>query len=168
MNRHDVTAAARASAAGPTADHLAAACALSLADRAALVEHLARAADHDPWVVALARAKVALARLHAPADLPHDRVAVGSRVAFALGGRTGETAVLAPWDEAPAPLGRVPLRTRLGIALLGLREGAHVDVPRRDGTLERLSLEAVLYRGGPPSAPAGSAANDNRWREVQP
>lgn len=164
----DDLAAARAPAAGPSIDHHAAACAVTLADRAALVEHLARAADHDPWVVAVARAKVALARVLAPADLPPDRVAVGSRIAFALGGRTGETAVLAPWDEAPAPLGRVPLRTRLGIALLGLREGAHVDVPRRDGTLERLTLEAVLYRDGPPRTAGGAAANDNGWREVRP
>lgn len=168
MHLHDFTAAAHPPLAGPALDHLAAACALTLADRAALLGHLSRSADHDPWVVALARAKVGLARLHAPADLPPDRVAVGSRFAFTLGGRAGETAVLAPWDEAPAPLGRVPLRTRLGIALLGLREGAHVDVPRLDGTLERLSLEAVLYSGAPTSGSAEAAANDNRGREVRP
>jgi regulator of nucleoside diphosphate kinase len=166
MQFHDA-AGARPSA-GPAIDHLAAASALSLTDRAALLDHLGRAADHDPWVVAVARAKVALARLYAAGDLPADRVAIGSRIAFSLGGRAGETAVLAPWDEAPAPLGRVPLRTRLGIALLGLREGAHVDVPRRDGTLERLSLEAVLYRPGPPATAAGTPANDNRHREVRP
>lgn len=147
--------------AGPAVDHAAAACALSHEDRHALIDALARFPDHDPWVLAMARAKVALARVYAAADLPADRVSIGSRIAFGIAERGSETAVLAPWDEAAAPLGRIALRTRLGVALLGTREGSIVTVPRHDGTREPVAVHAILYRPRTGRQDDASAANDN-------
>ena len=171
MRFHDLDRARRgASLITPAIDHAAAACVLTFEDRVALLADLDRDPGHDPWVVAVARAKLALARLSAAADLAPDRVAVGTRLAFGLGGRAPETAVLAPWNEEPAPLGRIALRTRLGVAMLGMGEGAFVDVPRHDGTVERLTIEGVLYQAGALPVPAASPANDNRGgdREVRP
>lgn len=163
MRFHDLDRARRgASLITPDIDRTAVACVLTVEDRAALLEDLDRHPGHDPWVVAVARAKLALARLSAAADLAPDRVAVGTRLAFSLGGRMAETAVLAPWSEEPAPLGRIALRTRLGVAMLGMGEGAAVDVPRHDGVVERLTIDGVLYRAGVLPAPAASPANDNR------
>jgi hypothetical protein len=151
-----------ASVFGPDIDHAAVACVLAHEDRVALLDCLDRSPGHDPWVLAVARSKVALARLAAAADLAADRVAIGTRLAISLGARAPETVVLAPWDEQPAPLGRIALRTRLGIAMLGMREGDHIDVPRHDGTIERLTIDGVLYQVGAVPAPAASPANDNR------
>lgn len=163
MRLHHVHRAQRGpSVIGPDIDHAAVACALVREDRAALLDCLDRHPVHDPWVLAVARAKVALARVTAAADLPTDRIAIGTRFSFSIGEREPETTVLAPWDEEPAPLGRIALRTRLGIAVLGMREGAHVPVPRRDGTVERLTIHGVLYRPGALSPLAVSPANDNR------
>ena len=149
--------------------HAAAACVLAHGDRTALIQRLDRPPGGDAWVLAVARAKIGLARVAAASDLPADRIGVGSRFAFTLGAREAETAVLAPWDEDVAPLGRIALRTRLGIALLGMREGAHVDVPRHDGTVERLAIDKVLYRPGEAAGAGISPANDNRWdREARP
>lgn len=163
MRLHDVDRARRGfSITGPDIVRAAAACALAHGDRAALLDCLARPCEHDAWVIAVARAKVALARLCAAADLAPDRIAVGTRFAFSIAGREPEVAVLAPWDEEPAPLGRIALRTRLGIAALGMQAGACVDVPRRDGTVDRVVVREVLYRPGDHLTPAGSPANDNR------
>jgi regulator of nucleoside diphosphate kinase len=163
MRLHDVDRARRGSSIiGPDIDQAAAACALVHGDRAALLDCIARHCEHDPWVIAVARAKVALARLSAPADLAPDRIAVGTRFAFSIAEREPEVAVLAPWDEEPAPLGRIALRTRLGMAALGMKVGASVDVPRRDGTVDRLTVREVLYRPGDRPTPEGSPANDNR------
>lgn len=142
-------------------EHAAAACALTQEGRRALLAHLGACPDHDPWVRAVAGAKAALARVFAGPDLPADRVVLGSRVRLGMDGRGAETVTLAPWDEEIAPLGRIALRTRLGIALLGMREGTHVDVPRHDGTFERVAVQAVLYR---PGGPGTHAVNDNSSR----
>ena len=171
MHFHDIHRAPRGTPAiGSDIHHAAVACALAHEDRAVLLACLDRSPGHDPWVLAVAGAKVALARIFAAADLPADRIAVGTRLAFGIGDRRPEPVVLAPWDEEPAPLGRLALRTRLGIAMLGMREGAHVDVPRHDGTIERLTIHDVLYRTGAQSAPGTSPANDNRGgeRKVRP
>ncbi len=154
----------------PETGHAAAACALAQEDRAALAAWLDLAARHDPWVTAVARAKLALARVFAAADRPDDRVGLGTRFAFGLGDRPVDSAVLAPWDEEAAPLGRIALRTRLGIAAFGMREGAETGVPRHDGTIERLVIHGVLYQSSTRPLPAVSPANDNRGsdREVWP
>ncbi len=154
----------------PAIAHAAAACALAQEDRGGLATWLDRSARHDPWVLAVARAKLMLARVFAAADRPDDRIGLGTRFAFGLGERPVETAVLAPWDEEPAPLGRIALRTRLGIAAFGMREGAEIGVPRHDGTIERLIIHSVLYQANTRPLPAASPANDNRGsdREVWP
>jgi|GEM_PF-3819983 len=162
MRFHDLDRARRGATLITTdIDQAAAACVLAFGDHAALLACLDRHPGHDPWVVAVARAKLALARLSAASGLAPDRVAVGTRLAFSLGARLTETAVLAPWSEEPAPLGRIALRTRLGVAMLGMGEGAGVDVPRHDGVVERLTIDGVLYRAGALPAPATLPANDN-------
>jgi hypothetical protein len=163
MRLHDVDRARRGSSIiSPDIGPAAATCALVHGDRAALLDCLDRHREHDAWVIAVARAKLGLARPCSAADLTPDRISVGTRFAFDIGGREPEVAVLAPWDEEPAPLGRIALRTRLGIAVLGMRTGTSVDVPRRDGTVDRLTVREVLYRPGDHIAPQGAPANDNR------
>jgi transcription elongation GreA/GreB family factor len=170
MRLHDVDRVRRGSSIiGPDIEPAAAACALVHADRAMLLDGLARHSEHDAWVIAVARAKATLAHLSAAADLAPDRIAVGTRFAFSIGGREPDVAVLAPWDEEPAPLGRIALRTRLGIAALGMKAGASVDVPRHDGTVDRVTVREVLYQPGDHLAPDGAPANDNRaGQEVRP
>lgn len=124
----------------------AADCMLTTRDHAILSGCLLRHPDHDRFVVAAARQKLAQGRVVLTEDVDADVVTIGARVYYGIDGAAAAECVLGYWDEEPAPDGRLALRTRRGVCLLGMRAGAAADIVRHDGGIERLRVLEVLYQ----------------------
>jgi len=119
---------------------------LTTKDHAVLSGCLLRHPDHDRLVVAAARQKLARCRVVLTEDVDADVVTIGSRIYYDVDGAAAGECVLGYWDEGPAPDGRLALRTRRGVCLLGMRAGSAADIARHDGTIERLRVLEVLYQ----------------------
>ena len=128
------------------APDFAAACTLTAKDHSLLSGLIERYPDQDPFVRTVARAKLLHARVVLTEDVEPDVVTLHARVAYRLDGRVTETAVLGAWDEPAVPAGRLALRTRRGITLLGMKAGDRAEVLRLDRRYERLEVEEVLYQ----------------------
>lgn len=147
---------ASASGPRPVPGH-AAACMLTTKDHAILSGCLLRHPEHDRFVVAAARQKLAHGRVVLTEDVDADVVTIGARVYYDVDGAAAAECVLGYWDEEPAPDGRLALRTRRGVCLLGMRAGAAADIVRHDGGIERLRVLEVLYQPERARRAAGAA-----------
>ena len=79
--------------------------------------------------------------------MPADVVTMNSRVACTdlPGGARRLLSVVYP-DDANVDAGRYSVLTEAGLALLGSSPGQLVEWSRPDGTLHRLSVEALVYQ----------------------
>jgi regulator of nucleoside diphosphate kinase len=94
----------------------------------------------------LIRRKLHAARLVFGVDIAPEIVTLNSRVRYRVNGGRAEERILVL--TATEEIGGLTLRldSPRGIALIGARAGETVEAPRRDGSVESLEIEAVLYQ----------------------
>ena len=91
------------------------------------------------------RTEIDRARVVAGARMPADVVGIGNRVRYRDETTGREQTVSLVWPEASdITSGRVSVVTPIGVALLGLKQGARFDWRRRDGELRTLCVLEVL------------------------
>lgn len=101
-------------------------------------------AARAPEVSALLSGELARAIVRPDGDLPPMIVRMRSRVLFRRAdGMPFEWGELAYPDQAPED-GRITIASPLGVALLGLRDGARMPYADADGTQHWLSVARVL------------------------
>lgn len=85
------------------------------------------------------------AKLVAPDKLPADVVTLGNRVIYRDDASGREQAVTLVWpDEADIDAGRVSVLTPIGVALLGLPQGAQFEWATRSGEVKELTVLSVV------------------------
>lgn len=94
----------------------------------------------------LIRRKLHAARLVFGVDIAPDIVTLNSRVRYRVNGGRAEERILVPGAAEEIAGLTLRLESPRGIALIGARAGETVEAPRRDGSVERLEIEAVLYQ----------------------
>ena len=110
------------------------------------LEALAHGATaRDPELADQLYAEIDRARVVAGARMPADVVGIGNRVRYRDETTGREQTVSLVWPEASdITAGRVSVVTPIGVALLGLKQGARFDWRRRDGELRTLCVVEVL------------------------
>jgi regulator of nucleoside diphosphate kinase len=103
------------------------------------------------------------ARIVESADMPGDVITIGNAATYRdeTTGRE-QTVILVLPGEADIALGRVSLLTPIGVALLGLAEGASFSWDTRQGETRRLTVTRVA------PAPVPEPARDDPARRVVP
>ncbi|WP_127753026.1 nucleoside-diphosphate kinase [Devosia sp. 1566] len=92
------------------------------------------------------RHKLSVAQVMFPADIPANVVTLNSRVRFRVGtAPTQDRSLVAGPSEEVYGL-TVLLTVPRGLALLGAKAGQTVQARRRDGSVENLVIEAVLFQ----------------------
>jgi regulator of nucleoside diphosphate kinase len=110
-----------------------------------MISDLAWAArDRFPDVCQLLLEEVGRASLCSPADLPRDVVAMGSDVTYrdTRDGAARRVRLVYP-SHADVTLGRISILTPIGAALIGMRAGASILWPDRDGRLRDIIIDDV-------------------------
>ena len=94
----------------------------------------------------LIRKKLDEAKIVFGSDIDPEIVTLNSRVRYRINANAPEerTLVAEPGDEVRGMT--IQLGTLRGVAMLGMAAGEAVVVPRRDGTIETLVVEAVLFQ----------------------
>ncbi|QGP77621.1 nucleoside diphosphate kinase regulator [Sphingobium sp. CAP-1] len=102
------------------------------------------ARDRFPDVCQLLLEEVGRASLCTRADLPDDVVAMGSAVTYhdARDGAARQVRLVYP-SHADVALGRISILTPIGAALIGMRAGASILWPDREGHLRDIMVESV-------------------------
>lgn len=111
-----------------------------------MISDLAWAArDRFPDVCQLLLEEVGRASLCAPGELPGDVVAMGSDVTYrdARDGAARRVRLVYP-SHADVALGRISILTPVGAALIGMRVGASILWPDRDGHLRDIIIDEVV------------------------
>ena len=113
-------------------------------DYGRLLRAMDRLAVQAPEVLAFLSRELDRAIVRPEGDLPRTIVRMGSRVLFRrdddLPFEWGELA----YPDQPPTEGQITVASPLGVALLGLREGARMPYVDADGTTRWLSVERVL------------------------
>lgn len=92
------------------------------------------------------RRKLSNATLVFPADAPPDVVTLNSRVRFRVGSGHSEERVLVAGPSEEVYGMTLLLASPRGLALIGASAGQTVEAIRRDGEVEQIFIEAVLYQ----------------------
>lgn len=134
---------------------------LTAKDHLLIEAYLERHKDRDPVVVAMAQAKLASARVVFTQDVPADVATLNSRVRYRLDGGPVRTCQPVHWGQPLVPGLTIPINTPLGMALLGLRPGQTLLLPRRDGSFETLMITEIAYQ--PEAARNQAQASVGDW-----
>jgi regulator of nucleoside diphosphate kinase len=116
-------------------------CLLTIGDFATLESMAKRWAERDHELTPLLKAKLDIAEVVFPDDLPKETASLGSRIEYAIGDDvriatlTGEVALAREW---------LPLTLPEGLALLGQREGWTINFETKPGRFRPLTLGRVL------------------------
>lgn len=94
----------------------------------------------------LVRRKLDDARIVFGSDIDPEIVTLDSRVRYRINGNAPEERTLIVDSNQEVRGMTIQLGTLRGVAMLGMAAGEAVTVPRRDGTVETLVVEAVLYQ----------------------
>ncbi|WP_299822095.1 nucleoside diphosphate kinase regulator [uncultured Jannaschia sp.] len=115
------------------------------ADRLSRLEALAEGAmQRDPKLADRLLEELGRARIVPAAKLPPDVVAVGRPVTYRDETTGAEKTVTPVWpEEADIAQGRISVMTPIGVALIGLAEGASLHWDRRDGERRILTIVRV-------------------------
>lgn len=119
---------------------------LTVKDHLLIEAYLERHTDRDPVVVAIARAKLSNARVVFTQDVPADVATLNSRVRYRLDGGPVQMRQPVHWGQPPVQGLTIPISAPLGMALLGLRPGQTLPLPRRDGSFEILAVTEITYQ----------------------
>ena len=113
-------------------------------DYGRLLRAMERLAAQAPDVSAFLSRELERAIVRPEGDLPRTIVRMGSRVLFRRDtDMPSEWGALVYPDQLPTE-GQITVASPLGVALLGLREGARMPYSDADGTTRWLSVERVL------------------------
>lgn len=113
-------------------------------DYGRLLRAMDRLDTPSPEVSAFLSRELDRAIVRPDGDLPRTIVRMGSRVLFRRDdGMPPEWGELA-YPDQPSVEGRITVASPLGVALLGVREGARMPYTNADGTTRWLSVERVL------------------------
>lgn len=122
------------------------ACRLTIKDYTILEVMLEQPAGRDDTIKAILRRKVSSATVMFRDDIPSNVVTLSSRVAYRVDGGPAETRIVA-YGEMRGLIGMLlPITSPRGLALLGLGEGQSMSIPTRDGSIETLTVEKVVYQ----------------------
>jgi regulator of nucleoside diphosphate kinase len=111
-----------------------------------IISDLAWAArDRFPDVCQLLLEEVGRASLYAPEALPDDVVTIGSDVTYrdTKDGTARRVRLVYP-SHADVALGHISIFTPIGAALIGMRVGASILWPDRNGHLRDIIIDAVV------------------------
>lgn len=134
---------------------------LTVKDHLLIEAYLERHKDRDPIVVAIARAKLSNARVVFTQDVPADVVTLNSRVRYRLDGGPAQMRQPVLWGQPLVQGLTIPITAPLGMALLGLRPGQTLPLPRRDGSFEILAITEIAYQ--PEAARHQAHAGGGGW-----
>ena len=88
-----------------------------------------------------------LGRVVPPQDIPRDIVTMNSKVVFEdLESHEQREAVIAYPRDADPQSGKISVLSPVGIALLGLAEGAETELPLPHGRTARIRIREVSYQ----------------------
>lgn len=88
-----------------------------------------------------------LGRVVLPHEVPHNVVTMNSKVVFEdLQSREQRVVTIAYPDDADPPGGKISILSPVGIALLGLTEGAETELPLPHGRTARICIREVAYQ----------------------
>ena len=119
---------------------------LTLGNRAVLETLLGRCLGRNDPMAALLRRKLENATVVSHDDLHPRVVTLNSRVTYRIGERPSDTRILVSGEMRHMVGMTLPVTTRRGLAMLGLRQGDSVMIELGDGTAEILHVEAVVYQ----------------------
>lgn len=113
------------------------------------------ASRHLPAVAGRLLEELVRARVSDSAKMPPNVVTIGNVVTYRdeVTGREQTVSLVFP-GEADIALGRVSVLTPIGVALLGLREGASISWDTRRGETRRLTVTRVAPAAGGEVRPA--------------
>lgn len=114
------------------------------ADYGRLLRAMDRLAVQAPDVSAFLSRELDRAIVRPEGELPRTIVRMGSRVRFRRADDMPFEWGALVYPDQPAAEGRISVASPLGVALLGLREGADMAYVDADGRTRRLSVERVL------------------------
>lgn len=97
--------------------------------------------------------KLEIAQVVPASGIDPDVATLNSRVRFRIGLGPPDERTLVRGASPDAHGATLPVGVPRGLAMLGMRAGQTVAVPKLDGRVERLTLEAVLCQPGRPPAP---------------
>ena len=97
-------------------------------------------------VRALLRDKLDRAEIVPAALLAANVVTLNSRVLYRIDDGEVEMRIVVRGEDFAVPGMTIPISTPRGLALVGLRSGDRVTIPRLDGGTERLAVVAVAYQ----------------------
>lgn len=115
--------------------------------------------DQDILRVMLSR-KLERARVVFAPDIAPDVATLNSRVRFRIDAGSADERILVWGDDREVYGATLPISVPRGLALLGMRVGQTVPAPTLDGTVEHLTLEAILFQ--PESARSPDPAEAGR------
>jgi len=116
---------------------------LTARDYGLIEAFLAERAERDPWMAAIARAKLATARIAAAEP---GMVTLNSRMTFRIDGGTPQQRTLVHWEHDIVMGRTLSVATPLGLALLGMRVGESAVLHSRDGSIRQVVLKAIEYQ----------------------
>lgn len=119
---------------------------LTIKDYTILEVMLEQPTGRDDAMKAILRRKVSSATVMFRDDIPPIVVTLSSRVVFRIDDGPAETRIIAH-DAMRGLVGMLlPITGPRGLALLGLGEGQSMTIPTRDGGIETLTVEKVVYQ----------------------
>lgn len=119
---------------------------LTTKDYTILEVMLDRCLGRDDPLAGMLRRKLSSAVVMFRDDIPSNVVTLSSRVTYRIDGNPAETRILAA-DDVRGLVGlTIPLGNPRGLALLGLTEGQSDTIEHRDGRIETIMVEQVVYQ----------------------
>lgn len=125
-------------------------CQLTSRDYVLLEGHLLKLlAGQDPadgLLLRLIRTKLADTGIVLSNDIAPDVATGDSRLVYSIDGDTGKTGVLRHWAHEHDGPDAVPVLSRLGITMLGMKANQQVPLLREDGSLGQVALIKVAFQ----------------------
>jgi regulator of nucleoside diphosphate kinase len=121
-------------------------CILTAKDLSILEVMLDRCAGPDISMRSLLLRKIRSAAVVFMDEAPTDAATLNSRVRYRVDGLPPETRILSHAPEFSVVGMTLPVASRRGLALLGLRNGQSIVIPKSGGGQEAVQLEEVLFQ----------------------
>lgn len=125
-------------------------CQLTIRDYTLLEGHLLDIASQPhprpQLLVRLTRTKLADAQIVLSDDIATDIATGNSRIVYSLNGEAEQTCVLRHWEQEDDDPAAVPVRSLLGVTLLGMRVGQNLPLLRENGSLDHVAVTHIAFQ----------------------